>query len=398
MSSDLDRALRQLESVEANLVKLETLWEEIYGLVPKGISFADGSTSALAYEEKCRAFRRIAATMPAIDGWSLSAELLDLDDIAHWRMDANEIQEIEALVSCEKAIAKPAEDLREYRARFDATRRQLIRRNVLALMGTFEAAALRFDAIAAGMRPGASLAGPEWDAMAELIGQIDTLRGSSVPKPPRWGDLSRHLHFAQTGDINDIVRFDWPAVRPALERSLYGEDDPLPVDVADLADLVSQQPAGPVATKLRWESLSDEEFERVVFNLISDTPGYENPEWLTRTRAPDRGRDLSVMRVSDDVLAGTQRSRVIIQCKHWQARSVGPADVSVTRDQMELWEPPPVDVLVLCTSGRFTSDAVDMIEKHNAARKRPLIQMWPESTLERLLAARPHLVAEFRLK
>jgi len=41
---------------------------------------------------------------------------------------------------------------------------------------------------------------------------------------------------------------------------------------------------------------------------------------------------------------------------------------------------------------------VAWIEKHNDAGKQPTIEMWPESHLELLLARRPHLVAEFKLR
>jgi hypothetical protein len=59
-----------------------------------------------------------------------------------------------------------------------------------------------------------------------------------------------------------------------------------------------------VTTKLDWSVLSDEDFERLIFLLIADTPRYENPQWLQHTHAPDRGRDLSVTKVENDPLAG----------------------------------------------------------------------------------------------
>jgi hypothetical protein len=55
-------------------------------------------------------------------------------------------------------------------------------------------------------------------------------------------------------------------------------------------------------------------------------------------------------------------------------------------------------VLVIATSGRFTSDAVAYIEKHNGSDRAPRIEMWPESHLERLLALRPSLIADFGLR
>lgn len=181
-------------------------------------------------------------------------------------------------------------------------------------------------------------------------------------------------------------------------RGLQSDDEPIPVDVEDLGDLVRAKPRGSVPTELRWERLTDEDFERVIFSLISTTEGYENPEWLTHTRAPDRGRDLSVMRVLEDRLGGTRRNRVIIQCRHWLSKSVSDRDVSHLRDQMSHWEPPRVDVLVIATSGRFSSDAVHSIEQHNQGDRALKIELWASSHLERLLASRPDLIAEFGLR
>ncbi len=208
----------------------------------------------------------------------------------------------------------------------------------------------------------------------------------------------RHLNWGQVGDFNDIQKFDWPSIQPGLTNALYGENDPLPVAVKDLSDLAHTQPAGPVTTKLHWDRLSEEDFERLVYNLISESKGYENPQWLTRTNAPDRGRDLSVTRVSHDPLSGTQQRRVIIQCKHWLTKSIGGGEVTESRDKMELWQPPKVDVLIIATSGRFTTDAIALIERHNQSDRALQIEMWPESHLERLLAARPALIAGFNLR
>ena len=65
---------------------------------------------------------------------------------------------------------------------------------------------------------------------------------------------------------------------------------------------------------------------------------------------------------------------------------------------MKLWEPPRVDVHVIATSGRFTSDAVAVVEKHNQSDSALRVEMWAESHLERLLASRPGIIAEFGLR
>jgi hypothetical protein len=161
---------------------------------------------------------------------------------------------------------------------------------------------------------------------------------------------------------------------------------------------VANQPRGPIATKLNWEKLPPDDFERLIFVLIGAEPGYENPEWLMQPNAPDRGRDLSVTRVVADPLSGTIRSRVVIQCKHWLSRSINVPDVTALIAQMKLWEPPRVNVHIIATSGRFTLDAVQYIEQYNQSDTALHIEMWPESHLERLLASRPALIAEFGLR
>jgi Restriction endonuclease len=195
-----------------------------------------------------------------------------------------------------------------------------------------------------------------------------------------------------------VIKRDWPKVRAGLPASLYMENEALPVSVADLGEIVATRPRGPVVTQLQWDRLTPEDFERLIFSLITGETGYENPEWLMKTNAPDRGRDLSVYRVAVDALSGSLRSRVIIQCKHWLTKSVSVSDFGAVKEQVVLWEPPRVNVLVIATSGRFTSDAVQAIEKHNEAGNPLRIEIWPESHLERLLAARPGLIAEFSLR
>lgn len=113
---------------------------------------------------------------------------------------------------------------------------------------------------------------------------------------------------------------------------------------------------------------------------------------------PTGGRDLSASRVSRDPLSDVTRSRVIVQPKHWLEKSVNLPAVSSVKDQMTLWQSPRVDILIIATTGRFTTDAIAFIEEHNASDRAMRIEMWPESHLERLLAERPGLVAEFRLR
>lgn len=393
--SPLNAALRQFEGVEANLLKAEKILSDVNTAIPGGIAFGEN----LDHERNCRLFDVLLSSLPKIDGWKPNIVLMDLDEIAQNRLDAMEIGEFESQVSVERHIEEPARLLREYRFRFDQKRRELIRSTLIELIEAIDRNLQEMAGLVADMRRRAEKVGHNgFEQLRQNATQINTLLGSSVVKPPRWNDFLRHLSFGLIGDLHDIIHQDWPAVRAGLQKTLYGESEPIPLEVDDLGALVSQNPKGPVATKLLWSKLTDEDFERLIYVLISSEDGYENPEWLTKTSAPDRGRDLSVHRIHDDPLGGIFRQRLIIQCKHWQKKSVGVSDVATLKEQMKLWEPPRVDTCVVATSGRFTSDAVATVEKHNQSDSALRIELWPESHLERLLASRPAIIAEFSLR
>jgi len=393
--SPLNAALRHFEAAEANLVKAEKVLAEVEAAIPKGIVFGDNPE----YESNCRRFKALLAALPKIDGWKPQILLLELDEIAQNRLDAHEVGDIECIVSVERLISEPSKLLREYRYRFNQKRRELIRDALIDLIDAIDANLRNLAKLLEGDQASSEVVtDDEFEELKQNVAQIATLLGSSVPKPPRWSNLHRHMSFRMFGDLHDIIEHDWPGVKAGLRRSMYGEKEPVPVGIEDLGALLSAKPTGPVATRLKWENLTEEEFERLIFVLISAEKEYENPEWLMKTNAPDRGRDLSVYRIYTDPLGGTLRERVIIQCKHWRSKSVGPAEIAALKEQMKLWEPPRVDTHVIATSGRFTSDAVAVVEKHNQSDSALRIEMWPESHLERLLASRPAIIAEFGLR
>lgn len=393
--SSLDGALRALEAAEANLAKLDRLWDAIRERIPSSIYFATDPK----HEDLCRSYATVREHLPAIDGWRIESEPWSLNAIAQARLDCEELGEISCTVATEEEIASPGRELAEYRFRLNRKRRELVRSAVLDLVERVEEklnelyAAMPTDDGALGLRV------PEqpWSELRGMLAQVDTLLGGAVARPERWHDLRRHAYFGQYADLADIVRLDWPKVKPSIVESLYGDDDPVPVDVSDLGELSRAKPRGPIATELKWSTLDEESFERLIFALISNERGYENPQWLTRTTASDRGRDLSCFRAVSDPLCGTRRERVILQCRHWLSRSFGPPHLAQLLVQASLWDP-PADVVIIATSGRFTDDAVVAIEKHNISDRRLRIEMWPESHLERLLAERPALIGAFCLR
>lgn len=391
--SPLMAALELFEAAEGNLVKLERLWTELQGLIPSGISFG----SDPEYEDRSRSYSHVLSALPKIDGWKPTTEPPDLDDVGQMRFDAAEAGELSGHVWVENCIQAPGRELREYRFRLNNKRRTLIRESLIELIDQVDADLRALRKVADEAEQSLRLDPEVWADLKRHFDQIEVLLGS-VQKPARWGDLYRHMHFGHIGDLSDIETFDWPEVKAGLRKILYGINEPLPVGIDDLSDLVAAKPRGAITTDLAWSSLDDAGFERLIFHLISDAPGYENPEWLMQTRAADRGRDLSVMRIREDSLTGTERQRIVIQCKHWLTKSVSLGDAASAKEQMALWGDPKVDVLIIATSGRFTADAVAWIEKHNGAGSPPRIEMWPESHLERLLSARPDLIAEFGLR
>jgi hypothetical protein len=396
---DLEAALAQFERAETNISRLEAVAKEMEGLVPEGISFADASPEAERYENLRRSYDDLLSGLPPLNGYKPSATPKTLDDIAHGRMGIAELDEPDFAIGVAQEEREPAEQLAEYRYRFSKIRRSLVRDRAQDLMKEIDnvVAVVDDDSVP---RDGSSIAANEdWQTLVRGIGEIERLLGPDlIHTQGRWHDLHRHLGFAQGVDFRDIAEVDWPSVRPDIEASLYGELEPLPVEVDDLGTLAETRPTGPVSTELAWDALDDEDYERLLFNLLLNASGYENPQWLQKTRAADKGRDLSVDRVIADPLGDTRRERVIVQCRHWLANSMSVDECAATVAQMALWEPPHVDVLIFATSGRFTADAIRWIENHNEAGKSPRIEMWPDTRLETLLATRPALVREFGLR
>jgi hypothetical protein len=305
---DLNDTLKQFEAVEANLAKLERLWNQIKALLPTGndIQVSDENQ----YRSLQRSFAHIAKGMPKIDGFTLEECLLDPDAIIQGNVDCLEIGEFTASLNFSSAIFRQGEVLDDYRFRMESKRRELARQAVDSICGSIEGTLRQLERTAQSRKENARMPEEEWRVVTTLFKSIDALLGKSVGRPPRWAAMARHLSFGVRADYDDIVNLDWPGIRQWLEKALYGESDPLPVGATDLGDLVRAKPQGAVSTELSWSVLSPIQFERLLFNLIDRTKGYVNPQWLTHTNAPDRGRDLSVERVSEDHLTGSRRHRI----------------------------------------------------------------------------------------
>jgi hypothetical protein len=371
--SDLSAALDAFDRTEANLVRLEGVWRQVRSHYGDGISFGNDTPEVDALLDANRA---IAAQLPAIDGYRLENTPMSPDELAQNRLDADELGFPEARVSVEDAARQPGRDIAAYRRRLEGSRRSLVRDQALAVTANIDTVlrdVIRQDGVARWKGPN------RWGELSELVDELGRLVAGTELPGSRWSDLHRHLHFTMDNDLWDIVSMDWPSVKDAVERSLYDDREPIPVAVDDLGALVRARPTGPVSSKLDWSRIDDETFEALIFELIRGTNGYENANWLMRTRAADRGRDIEVYRVISDPLGDTKRRRVIVQCKHWQTRSVGRDELVGCIEAVKLWEGDRVDTLIVATSGRFTQDAVALKERYDRERSVPSVELWPDT-------------------
>lgn len=380
-----------MDRAAANLAKLQTIWDRAQPMIP---SSPQRGTSR-EYEDLRRAWTPLLSGLPPIDGLTVTEELPDIDEAGQSFIDYFEIGEPAFALMNE--LEKPGHQLDEYRFRLAQARRRAIHDRLDELTSTINGTLAKLtesvDRISSDR-----VDDPRTKVVEDSISEIERLLGDTTNRKGRWGDLHRHLHFGQGHDWHDIAEMDWPSVREDIEAASLSETDPLPVPAIDLGVAASARPTGGATIGLTWTALDDDGFERLLFDLLRGFPSYQNVEWLMKTRAPDRGRDLSAERIIKDDGGTTRTERMIVQAKHWTTKSVAPADVMNTLAALPLWEPPVVRTLVIATSGRFTSDAVAIVEKHNADGKLPFIELWPDSRLETQLSQRPDLIASYRLR
>jgi hypothetical protein len=280
---DLADALDQFDRVEANLMKLHDIWNEYQRLVPHDIAFGLDSNRS---NQLIHAFSDISANLPAIDGYRIDATPWALDAIAQARTEAQEIELDEPLarVEIERAISEPGRQLDEYRFRLERARSRLVRDQALDVVTRIDAVLRDAELVDAHRAQWRRI--DRWAELGNLVSELDRLIGNTAPGNARWSDLHRHLRFAQGGDLRDIVDRDWPSVRAEVEAILYDDLEPVPVKVDDLGELAKAKPTGPVSTSLNWPVLTDEDFERLIFELVRHADGYENANWLMRTKPP----------------------------------------------------------------------------------------------------------------
>ena len=379
---DLSDVLDQFDRTLANIKSLEDLWHQYKQRVPTVAKFGLDTPRINQIRRK---FADIAKSLPTIDGESLEAELMALDDISQMILNADERSE--GYREIVDQIQLPVNQLENYKYRLIQKRRTLARNRIDEVIANVDNLLRLTIPVQGGLK--FSNNGDDWAALRGMISELDRLLEPNALSNTRLDDLQRHLRFAEPHDLRDILNYDWPNVKAALTDLVF-DGEPLIVSVDDLGVLVRSQPTGSVTSELPWEELDPETFERLVFDLLRTANGYENVEWLMKTNAPDRGRDLSAERVTNDELSGTKRIHILIQCKHWKDKSVSVSKISSLLEETGLWNR-LFAVVIIVTSGRFTQDAVNWRENRELKGEFPAVEFWPGSHLEHLIASRPSL-------
>ena len=387
---DLNELLDVMDRAAANLKRPEAVWRRAEPFIPEG----PARGSSIEYDDLCRVWRDLLAGLPPVDGWTVTAELPDIDAVGQAFIDYLDIGEAPFVLM--EANGEPARQLAEYRFRLDRARRRAGRERLQQLVGIVNTL---LPGLLAEVAPDSTdtLDNAVTAEVKSAVTEIERLLGDTTRRG-RWSDLHRHMRFGQGHDWHDIAEFDWPSVKIDIEAAGFSDLDPLPVPDVDLGQAASNHPAGGATVGLNWSALDGAAFERVLFDLLVAIPGYQNVQWLMHTNAPDRGRDLSAESVLQDGAGRVRTERVIVQAKHWQSKAVALSDVNSAVASVALWEPPRVHTLIVATSGRFTTDAVSWAENRNQAGTPPYIDLWPESQLEMVLARHPYLAAAHHLR
>lgn len=393
---DLPAALAAYDKVALNLDKLDRVWQRMQAMLPSGPFIGTASPDAVAYAELGEAWTTIAASLPAIDGWRIEAEIMDYADIGQIRLDYMDIDEPGGLMGFEARLEAPGTEALKYRHKLARARQLLVRQRSGELVSRVDELLVPVPTEPDRELPEDEVA-PVIAALKEAVNELERLLGEALAGGPRQSDLHRHLHYAEPHDLRDIAVFDWPAFRPHVELAIYGEDTPVPVGVDDLASLASTA-ASPVPSQVQWDRLDADGFEKLLTRVLEQAGSYIRITRLMNVNAADAGRDIEAYQVVSDGLLSEDHLRVIVQAKHWPARGVGASEIAeLVHSKLPLWEGEPVRVLIVATTGSFTQDAVRWVDDHNRAAKRPNIVLWSSSELEAILRKWPAVLAEFGL-
>ena len=393
---DLSDALAIYDRVALNLDKLDRVWERMQALVPDGAYLDEGSEDSVTYRHLAESWTSIAASLPAVDEWRLKATIVDYATIGQTRIDLMHVSAVEDEVAFNAAVNAPRTEALRYRKQLARARQRLVRERSEELIQIVDRLLAPVPTEVSDLLAEAEVT-PIIDAVKDAVEEIERLLGDALTGGPREGDLYRHLRFGEPCDLRDIAAMDWPAFRPHVELALYGDEDPVPIGVDDLGSLAPVS-VTPVSSQVHWERINADGFERLLMRLLEQSGSYVRIRRLMNVNAPDSGQDIEAYRRVDDGVTSERDERVIVQAKHWPNRGVNDSEIAdLVHAKLPQWEGEPIRGLIMATTGSFALSAVQWVDNHNNAAKRPRINLWSSAELEGLLRKWPAILAEFGL-
>jgi hypothetical protein len=177
---DLERALEQFDAVEANLIRLELVWDELSGLIPSGPFPTDGSgPEDRRYRELQTAYERIMTGLPPIGSCRLEALPMGLTEIGACRVDALGIDDYSP--SLDYSIAAPGREITEYRIQLSQARRELVSNSLTQLLSEIDDVLARASA---RIEPHRQDIGDdkEWQRFWHCLAKLSALPGAKYPE------------------------------------------------------------------------------------------------------------------------------------------------------------------------------------------------------------------------
>lgn len=137
--------------------------------------------------------------------------------------------------------------------------------------------------------------------------------------------------------------------------------------------------------------LTSTEFENLVFDLMT-AHGMLNVTW--RTPGADGGRDIEGTVVQNDFSLTQNVQKWYVECKRYE----GSVDWSTIYSKVAFAHSNAADVLLMCTSSKYTPTALNEVTKWNNTKNGPIIRLWPGHQIETLLSNYQDIAWKYGLK
>jgi hypothetical protein len=137
--------------------------------------------------------------------------------------------------------------------------------------------------------------------------------------------------------------------------------------------------------------LDDTEFENLVFDLMT-AHGMLNVTW--RTPGSDGGRDIEGTVVHNDFSLTQTAQKWYVECK----RYTGSVNWPTIYAKIAFAHSNAADVLLMCTSSKYTPTAINEVTKWNSSKAGPIIRLWPGHQIEILLSRHQDIAWKYGLE